>query len=115
CVYREGGYGPDGIRQDDETPLAGLVVHYAKGGCPPTGPIHEAAVLTDEEGAYYQYVTPGTYCVWIDTAQEANTAILGQGRWIYPPGGYDSPVGHILTLEWGGMQTDVDFGWYFIR
>ena len=115
CVYREGGYGPDGIRQDDETPIAGLVVNYAKGGCPPTGPIHEAAVLTDEEGTYYQYVTPGTYCVWIDTAQEANTAILGRGRWTYPPGGYDSPVWHVLTLEWGDMQTDVDFGWYFIR
>ena len=115
CVYREGGYGPDGIRQDDETPLVGLVVYYAKGGCPPTGPIHEAAVLTDEEGNYYQYVTPGDYCVWIDTAQEANTAILGRGRWVYPPGGYDSPVGHVLTLEWGDMQTDVDFGWYFIR
>jgi len=115
CVYREGGYGSDGIRQDDETPLVGLVVYYAKGGCPPTGPIHEAAVLTDEEGNYYQYVTPGDYCVWIDTAQEANTAILGRGRWIYPPGGYDSPVWHNLTLEWGDMQTDVDFGWYFIR
>lgn len=115
CVYREGGYAPDGIRQDGETPLTGLVVNYAKGGCPPTGPTHKAAVLTDEEGTYYQYVTPGTYCVWIDTAQEANTAILGQGRWTYPPGGYDSPVWHVLTLEWGDMQTDVDFGWYFRR
>lgn len=115
CVYREGGYAPDGIRQDDETPLAGLVVHYAKGGCPSAGPIHEVTVLTDEEGAYYQYVTPGTYCVWIDTAQEGNSAILGQGRWTFPPGGYDAPVWHILTLEWGDMEMDVDFGWYFIR
>lgn len=115
CVYRAGGYAPDGIRQDGETPLSGLVVYYAQGGCPPTGPVHEVAVLTDEEGFYYQYVTPGVYCVWIDTAQAGNTAILGQGRWTYPPGGYDSPVQHVLTLEWGDTEGAVDFGWYFIR
>ena len=115
CVYREGGYAPDGIRQDAETPLTGLVVNYAQGGCPPIGPVHEVATLTDEDGFYYQYVTPGTYCVWIDTVLEDNADILGQGRWTYPPGGYDSPVWHVLTLEWGILQTDVDFGWYFRR
>lgn len=115
CVYQEGGYAPDGIRQAEESPLPGLIVSYSPGGCPPAGTVYAVSALTDAAGAYSQYVAPGDYCVRIDAAQPDNAAILGRGRWSYPPGGYDFPVQHSLTLGWGEQVTDVDFGWFSRR
>lgn len=111
CVWQEGGQAPDGVRQDTEPAMSGLLVRIAPGLCTSpdmgwtTGP-------TDEEGRYSQVVLPNTYCVWIFRDRDGNQAILGSGRWTHPPGGYDSPVRYEIEIDWGEEKTDLDFGWY---
>ncbi len=111
CVWQEGGLAPDGVRQDGEPAMPGLLVRIAPGLCTSpdmgwtTGP-------TDEAGCYSQAVLPDTYCVWIFRDRDGNDAILGSGRWTHPPGGYDSPVRYEIELDWGEARTDLDFAWW---
>jgi len=110
CVWQEGGLAPDGIRQDAEPAMPGLLVRIAPGLCTSpdmgwtTGP-------TDEEGRYSQVVLPDTYCVWIFRDRDGNQDILGSGRWTHPPGGYDFPVRYEIELDWGEERLDLDFAW----
>lgn len=70
-----------------------------------------AAAPSEANGLYSQYLVPGTTCVWIDATEAGNSSLLGRGRWTYPPGGYDAPARHTLTVDWGDEVTDLDFGW----
>ncbi len=111
CVWQEGGLAPDGVRQDGEAALAGLLVRVAPGVC--TSPdMGWTTAPTDAEGRYSQVVLPGTYCVWIFRDKDGNQAILGSGRWTHPPGGYDSPVRYEIEIDWGEERTDLDFAWW---
>ncbi len=111
CVWQEGGLAPDGVHQDTEPAMAGLLVRIAPGVCTSpdmgwtTGP-------TDEGGRYSQVVLPGTYCVWVFRDRDGNQAVLGAGRWTHPPGGYDAPVRYEIELDWGEERIDLDFAWW---
>jgi len=111
CVWQEGGLAPDGVRQDAEPAIPGLLVRIAPGVCTSpdmgwtTGP-------TNEEGRYSKVVLPGTYCVWVFRDRDGNQAILGVGRWTHPPGGYDAPVRYEIEIDWGEERTDLDFAWW---
>jgi hypothetical protein len=111
CVYREGGYGGDGARQPGEPGIAGVTVRYAAGPCPASGEGRPVWEPTGSDGAYLQILTPGTYCFWIDPVADGNDAALGRGLSTYPPGGYDFPSNHEITLDWGDAMDGFDFGW----
>lgn len=110
CVWQEGGLAPDGIQQDSEEAIAGLLVRIAPGVCTAPG-IGWTTGPTDETGYYKHFVTPGTYCVWVYRDRDGNQATLGRGRWTHPPGGYDSPVRYEIEVDWGEERADLDFGW----
>jgi hypothetical protein len=111
CVWQEGGLVPDGVRQEMEPAIPGLLVRVAPGICTSpdmgwtTGP-------TDEDGRYSQVVLPDTYCVWVFRDRDGNDAVLGSGRWTHPPGGYDAPVRYEIVLDWGQERSDLDFAWW---
>ena len=114
CVFQE-GLMPDGVRQEGELPIEGVVVRYAQGACGGDGPAQTVLEATDEQGLYSQYVLPGTYCLWVDGVADGNEAILGRGRLTYPPGGYDFPARYTITVDWGDELMDVGFGWMAIQ
>jgi hypothetical protein len=111
CVYREGGYGADGVRQAGEPGIAGLVVRYGTGGCPARGQSDAVWEPTDADGSYWQVLMPGEYCLWLDSAGDGNDEVLGDGLSTYPPGGYDAPSNYEITLDWGDVIEGLDFGW----
>jgi hypothetical protein len=111
CVYREGAYGADGIRQPSEAGIEGVTIRYSPGGCPPSGNGATVWEPTGSDGAFAQVLTPGTYCFWLERAGDANEAVLGEGLLTYPPGGYDAPSNYEVTLAWGEVRAGLDFGW----
>jgi hypothetical protein len=111
CVYREGGYGADGARQVGEPGIAGVVIRYSEGGCPASGASNAVWEPTAADGSYWQVLTPGDYCLWLDSAGDGNDDVLGDGLATFPPGGYDAPSSYEITLDWGDVVEGLDFGW----
>jgi hypothetical protein len=93
--------------------ISGVTVRIAQGACVP-GLSTEGAVAssgpTDEDGRYYYYAPPGTYCVYIDICEEANNEILMPGVFSAP-----TPLGSALrtvTIEEDGQIIEgISFGW----
>jgi hypothetical protein len=111
CVYREGAYGGDGVRQPAEPGIAGVTIRYAAGPCPARGEGNAVWEVTGADGGYAYVLTPGVYCFWLDPAGDGNSDALGDGLFTYPPGGYDAPVNHEVEVDWGDVLDDLDFGW----
>jgi hypothetical protein len=62
-------------------------------------------------GGYLQVLTPGEYCLWLDSGGDGNDVVLGDGLGTFPPGGYDAPSNYEITLDWGDVMDGLDFGW----
>lgn len=102
-----GGFRTNGTVDAGEVGLGGVQVNLASGPCPSQV---VASISTTAEGMYaFGDLTPGTYCVSIDST--ANAGVLGAGGWTSPavsPGGL---IGATVDLQAGQVISSVNFGW----
>ncbi len=111
CIWYSGIILGDGVMGSGENGISGVTVRIASGECPPEseGSIASSGP-TDEEGQYYYYTPAGTYCVYVDAAEEANSGILQPGTWSSP--NPDALSWTTVTIEEAGqILEDVSFGW----
>lgn len=101
----DGGFEANGLLEEDEPGIEGIVLNIGSGTCPATG---LAEATTDTDGNYnFTGLAPGIYCVAIDPLSETNEPIL-------LPGGFTAPdnLGEAeITVEEGQDVADVNFGW----
>lgn len=108
-----GFYRADGTFNNNEGPLAGIVVSLGLNACPEDGVVGAANVLetatTGDDGIYtFTNLDAGTYCVFVDALSEDNVDLLIPGDWTYPAPG----TGRIgIVLDPGEERENVDFGW----
>jgi len=99
------GYHADGTRQAEEPGIAGVKVTLAQGPCPGT-PLSDTT--TDDQGAFtFEDLSPGTYCVAVNTQDPVNAAILLPGEWTSPQDGSGQQT---VTVE-ANATVQADFGW----
>ena len=74
----------------------------------------ELAATTDESGAFrFEDISADTYCVFLDTADADNAAILGEGVLTFPVSNGVATNSITVTLDEGAALTDVNFGFDF--
>jgi hypothetical protein len=100
----------DGIRQEEEPGIAGVVVDIGLGDCPSEG---LATAITDANGYYHFSDLPvGKYCLSIDPGNDpTNAAILLPGSWTVIPSGHEGMTFRAITLEQATTLAGQDFGW----
>jgi len=104
-----GGYRPDGLFNNGEPPIAGVQVKLSPGDCPGAEDVYTTAT-TDPNGLYrFSGLQAGPHCISIDTALEANQALLMPGIWTYPGPNTGSAT---VVVEPDRLHT-ADFGWSF--
>lgn len=100
-------YLGNGIREDSEPGLGGVLINLGEGTCPSHG---LASSISDDEGSYRFIGLPaGAYCVSIDTRGAVNSTILVPGEWTQPPG--DAQASFAIILAPGEEYVGADFGW----
>ncbi len=111
CVaLEEGGFTGNGILEEDEPGIAGVVVSLGEGECPAP---ETATATTDADGVYrLEGLEAGVYCVGVDALSNTNSSILIPGDWTAP----DSNAGVGLTyttvrMSEGATVEEIDFGW----
>jgi hypothetical protein len=107
CVEAEdGGYRGNGIFEQGEPGIQGVVVELGEGQCPSTG---YATATTDRNGGYrFTNLPPGVYCITVDPAHFDNVPVLIPGMFTFPD--VDSGS-HELTLDEGDRILQINFGW----
>jgi hypothetical protein len=98
---------PDGIPQNSESYIAGVVVSLAKGACgtPMSVPV---AAITDPQGYFFfRDLYGGTYCVSIDAGEGNNASIFMTGNWTSPVNGIQQ-----VTVN-SGQEGTANFGWQY--
>ena len=116
CVVSPAGdtIQADGMRDDNEPGIPGVNVRLLAGDCTTATEGDEVIATTDESGAYrFEDVTPDTYCVFLDTADEENVAILEEGILTFPLSNGVGTNSVTVTLEEGAALVDIDFGYDF--
>jgi len=104
----------DGIHGATEPGIPGVEVSLLAGDCTAATPGDEITVTTDESGAYrFEDVSPDTYCVFLDTAAEANAAVLEEGVITFPTSNGVPTNSVTVTLREGAPLEDIDFGYDF--
>jgi hypothetical protein len=109
CVAgAQGGKVADGLMQSGESGISHVKVELRQGSC--SGGRLVAAV-TDSSGSYrFIGLTPGSYCVAIDSLEDPNLSLLIPGGWTSPAN--DRAVAIIqFTLVDQEARTGADFGW----
>ncbi len=110
CEFREGGLSANGVMDAGESGLAGVTVNYARGACPPgTDAVLQA--VTDANGDYLIYLSPGSSCVWLDASAGNNAGVLGGGRGTYPACYYDTMDPCTVEISDGECVSGFNFGW----
>ncbi len=104
----------DGIFSEGEPGIPGVTIQLLAGDCTSASPGDEITATTDESGAYsFPDVTPDTYCIFLDTADEANVAVLEEGILTYPTSNGVATNSVTVTLEEGESLPDMNFGYDF--
>jgi hypothetical protein len=104
-----GGFVANGTRDDGEDGIATVQVTLAAGACadPPI-----ATATTDDEGQFmFANLAPGTYCVAIESVNDANVPVLIPGSWTFPASAATSAVAASSVTLGDGEQHDALFGW----
>ncbi len=101
----------DGIRDADEPGIPGVVISLLAGDCTTAAPGDEVTATTDESGAFrFEDITADTYCVFLDTTTEANSAALEEGT-ITAPLSNGVPTNSVtVTVAEGEAPADIGFG-----
>lgn len=100
-----GGYRANGLMEQGEPGIEGVLVSLGQGECPSAG---LQSALTDADGEYaFPDLDAGTYCVSVDPLQEPNTSVMVPGGWTAP----DDQGAITIAVSAGAQRTDVDLGW----
>lgn len=104
----------NGVLDDGEPGIPGVNVRLLAGDCTSAVEGDELVATTDESGSYrFENVTPDTYCVFLDTADEDNVAILEEGILTFPLSNGVGTNSVTVTLEENSALADIDFGYDF--
>lgn len=104
----------DGVQDSGEPGIPGVQVRLLAGDCTAATEGDELIATTDESGAFrFEDVTPDTYCVFLDTADEDNLAILEDGVLTFPLNNGVPTNSITVTLDEGAALTGVNFGFDF--
>ncbi len=104
-----GGFVANGTREEGEGGIAKVQVTLAVGTCadPPN-----ATTTTDNDGRFaFGDLAPGTYCVAINSVNDANVPVLIPGSWTFPTSAATSAVATNSMTLGDGEQHDASFGW----
>jgi len=113
CVYPTPGTIFTNQSYDPGEPgIPGLVVNLGLGACPSTG---LRAVPTWQDGKFDFYmITPGTYCVSLESQDHFNGPGLLPGQWTYPADAIGNTLAsQTVTVSSGQDLTNVNFGWWY--
>lgn len=108
CIATADGtsFQANGLVEDSEPGLEGIVVSLGAGECPATG---LAEATTDELGNYaFGDLPGGNYCLSIDALSAPNDAILLPGGWTLPQSG--EALANV-SVEPGEAVSGINFGW----
>lgn len=104
----------NGILDEGEPGIPGVNIRLLAGDCTSATEGDEVVATTDESGSYrFEGITPDTYCVFLDTADEDNLAILEEGILTYPLSNGVGTNSTTITLDQGGTLADINFGYDF--
>jgi hypothetical protein len=104
----------DGEQTEGEPGIPGVTVRLLAGDCASATPGEELVTTTDESGAFrFENITPATYCVFLDTADEGNIAILEEGILTFPISNGVVTNSITVTLDEGAALNNVNFGYDF--
>lgn len=105
------GYQANGVREEAEPGILGAQVFLLPGDCTNAAPDGETAATTAEDGSFgFADLTPGVYCVFLDTTDEANAIILEEGTLTAPTIEGVATNSVTVNLEDGGSAV-VEFGY----
>ena len=116
CIVAESGdtLQANGEFDEGEPGIPGINVRLLAGDCTTATEGDEIVATTDESGSYqFENVTADTYCVFLDTADEENSAILEEGILTFPISNGVGTNSITVTLEDGAALEDVNFGYDF--
>ena len=117
CVVAESGdtLQANGVFDQGEPGIPGINVRLLAGDCTTAGEGDEIVATTDDSGSYqFENVTADTYCVFLDTADEENAAILEEGVLTFPLSNGVGTNSITTTLEEGAALKDINFGYDFL-
>ncbi|MBP6016843.1 MAG: hypothetical protein KA586_08995 [Candidatus Promineofilum sp.] len=105
----------NGVMDEGEPGIPGINLRLLAGDCTTATEGDEVIVATDESGAYhFDDITPDTYCVFLDTADEENLAILEEGVLTAPVSNGVGTNSVTVALEEGATLENIDFGFDFL-
>lgn len=107
CVdLGDGRYGGDGIRAADEAGIGGVKVYLGAGICPSAG---LATTLTAPDGTFlFSGLTAGDYCLTVDSGDESDGPLAGEGLWTFPDGESGQQT---VSLGPGESNLSISMGW----
>ena len=92
----------NGVLDTGEPGIPGVTINLFAGDCTAAAPGDEIVTTTDESGAFrFEDLSPDTYCVFLDTATEANLAVLEEGTITFPLSNGVPTNSITVTLEEG--------------
>jgi hypothetical protein len=113
CVYPTPGTIFTNQTYDPGEPgIPGLIVSLGQGACPSSG---LRDVPTWGDGMYDFYMlSPGTYCVSVDSQNPYSSTVLLPGQWTYPGDAVGNTLAsQTITVAAGQDVSGVDFGWWY--
>ena len=116
CVVAQSGdtLQANGEFDEGEPGIPGVNVRLLAGDCTTATEGDEIVATTDESGSYrFDNVTADTYCVFLDTADEENVAVLEEGILTFPLSNGVGTNSITITLEEGAALEDINFGYDF--
>lgn len=108
CIAAADGesFQANGLLEESEPGLEGVVVGLGEGACPADG---LATAVTDADGNYtFTDLPGGDYCVSIDALSAPNDEILLPGGWTLPQSG--EALANVV-VEPGQTVNGINFGW----
>lgn len=109
CVETDtGGFRADGVRQNTETGISGVIVELHQTGC--TGSVVQQSPTASDGTFTFSRLTAGVYCVLINPTRAGNDAILVPGEWSFP---VTRTGTQIVTITEGEIKPNINFGWDF--
>ena len=109
-LLADGTYQANGLPEPGEPGLADLQVALADGACPGTP---RTTIATDADGGFtFGALTPGVYCLTMDSGDSLNSPTLGLGRWTSPASAsLMAQASRELVLAAAEQIVAQDFGW----